>query len=358
MLRELGSGWADRAQESMVRAARWKDLPPFDELEHPAIQSTRLFDENPENARFTRHEGATRAAGYSVVEARDKAKGPGWRTAIITTEGESWAVYADTHDDFHRSVESKFKAIRAQLEPTKDDQDWRRFKSNEQAAREALSTWREGIVRNTLAAFGEAWASTELSVVKSLPEPPSAMLPAGLSQLNASIDIELLRESDDDGGDLGKIEPQDDSMFVEVILHIAPQLNHGDPIADQVMKTVLPAIVAGEDRWQASYTKSGALTHTVVLSGEELERLLFAGEVEGELSIGVAEPQPTTKAHYVSASTIVDSVVNGSAVRSACGVWLVSRQNPEGMPVCEKCVEQLPDMSFVKELLTRRLLDG
>ena len=185
------------------------------------------------------------------------------------------------------------------------------------------------------------------------------MMPPGITRIGATLEIELLRDGNNSDEDDDLNVAADGEILVEVILQLSPPAHVTDPISDQLMLTVLPTIALNEDRWAGSavYGKDGKLFHTVVLSVAEVERLLFAVEVEGEFKDGIPEAQPSSRAHYVSAAAIVDSVVNGSPMRSACSVWLVSRQDPDGLEVCEKCIEQLPDASMVREILRRRILD-
>ena len=358
MLSSLKSGWTDTTHESLVASKKWKLLPPFSELGHPAIQACHGFESNQQSDRFTRHESATQAAGYAVFEARDTRKGPGWRTAIIRFDDAYWAVFANTHKSFHSTVAARFKHDRINLEPTPDDIDWRRYKNGEAVTKEEVSVWRKDVVRATLSVFREAWSDAEHSASVTLPEPPASVMPKGVARIGAKIDVELLVADDDDGEASGSAESVDAGAFVEVVLAITPPVHVTDPISDQLMQTVLPTIAPDEDRWTGSaiYSKGGQLLHSTLLSANEVEQLLFASELKSETAGQIPKSRPTSHAHYVSASTIVESVVSGRPMRSACGIWLVSRRNPDGMDVCEKCVEQLPDVSVVKELLMRRIL--
>ncbi len=358
MLSSLKSGWTNTTHESLVTAMKWKLLPPFSELGHPAIQACQGFESNHQSGRFTRHESATRAAGYPVFEARDTRKGPGWRTAIIRFDDAYWAVFADTHKTFHSTVAARFKHDRTDLEPTPDDIDWRRYKEGEAVTKEEVREWRRDVVRATLLVFRRAWSNADHSASVTLPEPPVSVMPEGVARIGAKIDVELLMAEDDERGASGGVKPADAGAVVEVVLAITPPVHVTDPISDQLIQTVLPTIAPDEDRWTGSaiYSKGGELLHSTLLSANELEQLLFAAEFEGETAGHIPKARPTSHAHYVSASTIVESVVSGRPMRSACGIWLVSRRNPDGMDVCEKCVEQLPDVSVVKELLKHRIL--
>ena len=358
MLEDLKSGWTNADHASAVARKEWKELPLFSELEHPAVQICQEYDSSVASDRYSIHRSATKAAGFKVVEARDKSVGPGWRTAIVKYLDENWAVFADTHNNFHRSAPVQFKNKgRSAVMPTQGDVDIRKFKLAQQGTRDEVNFWRAGLVRATLSVFAQAWRSKRFSASISLPEPPAHLLPDGVRVLGATLDIELLRDGDD-GCSVEAFVPPGDDMFVEVILALSPPLHVSDPISDSLLVTVLPAITRQEDRWtrNANYSKdNGQLLCNAILTFAEVERLLFASEVEGELIDGIPEPQPTSVCHYVNGSSIVDSVVNKTPMRSACGMWLVSSQNPAGMDVCEKCIEELPDFSAVKDLLRQRI---
>jgi len=359
MLQSLDSGWLNQSHARLVAAGNWGELPLFSELEHPAVQACHTYTPQSASDRFTRHEECTTAAGYLVVEARDKSKGPGWRTAITRHHGTDWAVFAAPHDAFHRTAPQRFAKSRADVEPTQDDIDVRDYKTGEAARTEVLRVWKEELARTTLAAFRDAWAAGSGVHHVSLPEPPTDFLPGGFSAVGATLDFELVHYGTDAGGDDVPIAPAGDAV-VEVVLHLGHPLDVNDPISILLMTSVLPVIVNDTSRWsrEALYSKpNGELVHQATLSGIEVERILFAAELEGELAEGLPEARPTSFAHYVNGSTIVESVVSGKPMRSACRKWLVSQQNTDGMDICPECVDQLPDISQVKEMLRQRILN-
>lgn len=352
MLRDLRSGWTDAAQAALVAHSQWNQLPPFDELHHPAIRNCRDYDPSTLSKRFQPHKAASKNAGYLVIEARDKSKGPGWRTAIVNAEGQFWAVFAAPHDAFHKQVADRFKGDnRKQTEPTQDDIDVRALVLSRISTERALRAWKESLVRATLSVFREAWRAEELSAEIELPEPPQTLLPPGISQVDARIGIQLVRGEEV----LAALTRSNmaDEVLTEILITLTPPVRAGDPIADQIIRTVLPVLDVNEDHWvkDSIYTKDGSILFPSALRTNQVAQALFAAEVEGDNHLDVGELQPTALAHYVSASSIVDSIVNGQPMRSACGIWLVSRQDPDGMDVCDECIEQLPIVSAVRELL-------
>ena len=358
MLAGLKSGWTDPEQARLVAEKRWTELPPLSQLSHPAIAICQGYDPAVNSGAYSIHLESTKRAGFTVVEARDKSVGPGWRTAIVKHEDEFWAAYADSHDAFHKSSPAQFKKHKTDMLPTKDDIDRRKYMLAHEEINADQRQWRADLVRATLSAFAEAFANAPTYSAKiMLPEPPSSLLKESLT-VGAEVSFELLVP---EGGASGTLFPLDDEMEIEIVLTLGPAMHITTPITDTIMSTVLPSIARNEDRWtrDATYSRfDDNLVAVAHLNSAEVEQLLYAAEVDGELSGGIPETAPSTLAHYVSASTIVDSVVYKAPMRSACGTWLVSSQDPTGMEVCPKCVDQLPDMSAMRDMLRQRIADG
>lgn len=342
MLTQLKSGWADTTQREAIARRDWSALPAFDQLSHPALQSCVDYDDNPVGPRYTRHEGATSAAGYTVVEARDKGKGPGWRTAIIEKSGLNWAVYAAPHDEFHRSVAAKFSSrTRADVEPTEEDAALRKLKAAEATFKIELDEWRRELVEISLTVFKQCWDESGALQGIALPEPPTSLLPPGLSSLEATIEIEFAMS-----------DSLSEPAITELVLRLGPRVQLDEPLTLTIIQTVLPVFAVDEDRWTrtAFYNRSAGLTLSTELDVDEIARVLFAAEVDAA-GLALTELGPTGYAHYAPKSEIVRSVVDGAPARAACGTWLVSRRIPESCPPCPKCEEHLPDASVVREML-------
>jgi hypothetical protein len=343
MLKSLANGWRDDSQKANVAAGNWRDLPPFDELDHPAVEIAQGVDSDVQRkGQFDKHDEASKNAKYRVIEARDLAKGPGWRTAIAKYGDSYWAVYANTHDAFHRKVAAMFKPKnRAMTEPSVDDFELRALKLEQAKAVFELRQWRESIVQVVTQTFREAWTSPTLQASADLPD-----LDTGEGELLRSrIEIEVLRG-------------EEEESLAEILVGIQSPGNPQMPKAAMLMTTVLAVIKPSADSWvkSAVYTKDNSgIILPVSLSSSEAAQILFASEVAGAGYSGVEVPnmEPTASAHFVSRVEIVDSIVTGRPMRSACGRWIVSQQDPETKPVCGDCEEQLPDFSITRDLLTQ-----
>lgn len=173
-LRALNSGWEDPEEEAAVRAERWKELPLFDALAHPAIRATHGFEGNRDSDRFTIYKTATAKAKYPVWEARDIGSGPGWRTAVISHLSIWWSVMADRHDRFHSTATSLFsrQQSREAMEPTDKDVKLRALKlADAQYALDHIE-WRKTIAMTVLHGFKGAWLSGGTAVACDIPPMP------------------------------------------------------------------------------------------------------------------------------------------------------------------------------------------
>src|SRR5680860_94442 len=121
LLAGLKTGWTDPEHARLVAQKSWAELPLLSQLSHPAIAICQGYDPDVNSGAYSLHRESTKRAGFTVIEARDKSVGPGWRTAIVKNEDEFWAANAESHDAFHRSSPAQFKQHRTDMLPTKED---------------------------------------------------------------------------------------------------------------------------------------------------------------------------------------------------------------------------------------------
>ncbi|WP_039742667.1 DUF3039 domain-containing protein [Salinibacterium sp. PAMC 21357] len=357
MLNGLNSGWIDTAQRQLLVEKRFKELPLLSELAHPAVQICQAFDPAVKHSRFSLHRESTKCAGFAVIEGRDKSVGAGWRSAIVSHQNSHWIAFADTHDAFHKSSPAQFKRHGKAMLPTSDDDAVKALQLSRDQVERMTVEWRSSLVRTVITVFAEAWKNGTGHAGADLPEPPPSFLPLDVSAIRAHIKFELLR---DEAVPTDTKEALSEEALVQVILTLSPSVHVSQPIGDTLVNTIMPTLETDEVVWgrNVSYTNDGDLLCIVELSPSRVEQLLYASEVEGDFELPIAETEPTTVAHYVHQRAIVDSIVLKVPMRSACGAWFVSSQNPASMDVCDRCVDELPNMSAVKELLLRRIAEN
>lgn len=331
-------------------------MPPFSQLGHPAIQVCQDFSANPASDKYEAHQGSTRTAGYKVVEARDTSKGPGWRTAMINMHGTTWAVFADTHDKFHASAPNAFKR-KQYLEPSEDDRTIREIKLKEGETNAAIENWQREMVRTMLDLFRDAYLSDGAEgceVTKLIPEPPKDLLPAGIDGLSANITLTVMRDSDEDSSFDEAHKEQDDA--IELGISFEPW-KVDELLKDLILSAVLPVIDPDEEKWTKDagyYSKNGDLCFSYFISVARASQLIYSAESDEETEEVPKEPQATQSAHYVTRTEIVASVVEKRAIRSVCGFWFVSSRVADGFPICEECIDALPEASAVHRFLRQR----
>jgi hypothetical protein len=95
---------------------------------------------------------------------------------------------------------------------------------------------------------------------------------------------------------------------------------------------VLTCIDDREQDWQVSHIKDGR-AYSLTLTSSEVDRL-FDRMAEPHVP-GVCVPGHT--AHYAHTARLVQSTIEGEAVKALCGKWFVPRQDHESLEPCAKC---------------------
>lgn len=357
LLKSLKSGWTDKAHEALVAQEAWSQLPAFTELVHPAVQICQDFETQPSSDRYEAHQSSSNAAGYAVIEAKDKSRGAGWRTAIIRKSGTVWAVFADGHDKFHSSAANAFGSKRrAGIEPTVKDEAIRKLKIGENEQYLLIADWQRQLVRSVLGLFKDVYLNNHdgQEVCVALPEPPKRFLQDPTSSLDVTVRLSILRN--DRTGTFDNAH-EEQAEYVELLIDFTPWKATSDIVA-LLQDTILPVIDPREERWtrnSASYSKAGDLSFSYDMSVARASQIIYAAESEDPQDHEPGEPQKTGSSHYVAASEITASVVDGRPMRSACGFWFVSSRLPDDLPICPACIEDLPDASAVHTMLRQRI---
>lgn len=356
LLASLKHGWTDKQHESLVARSAWSEMPAFNKLGHPAVHACQDFSDNPSSEKYEEHKGSTKTAGYKVIEARDTSKGPAWRTAMINMLGTTWAVFADTHNKFHATAPNAFKR-KQYLEPTEDDITIRAIKLAEDATYAEIENWQREMVRTMLDLFRDAYileGPEGGEVTKAIPEPPVNLLPAGVDGLNASITLTVMRDAEEDCSFDEAHKDQDDA--IELGISFEPW-KVDELLKDLILSAVLPVIDPDAERWTKDagyYSKNGDLCFSYYISVARASQLIYSAESSEQTEEAPREPQATQSAHYVVRTEIIASVVEKRAIRSVCGFWFVSSRVPDGFPICEECIEALPEASAVHRFLRQR----
>lgn len=353
LLSNLKTGWTNRDHEKLVTREDWPNLPPFDELQHPAIQAAQGYASNPSSDKFKEHKEATRVAGYKVIEARDRSKGPGWRTALINMHDATWAVFADHHDKFHNSVGAAF-SNKNSLEPTDRDVAIRKIKLTESQSVVAIENWQRQMIRAFLDLFHEAYVLGDkdlASITKVLPEPHSSLLGQEGEKLNVTVSLTVVRDTN--GPQDFDDAHQGETDEIEVGLDFSPW-KIKEEFKDLILTTILPVLDPDEHKWSshsAYYDKDNNMCFSFSLSAAKVSQLIFAAEFDGDSNLTPVEPQPTPFAHYAEAGEITASIVEKRTIRSLCGFWFVASRLPDDLPLCRECYDALPEASNARRLL-------
>lgn len=291
-----------------------------------------------------------------VWEARDKSQGVGWRTAIIVKHELTWAVFASAHDKFHARASAAFgKARIAQTEPDKNDVALRKLKLDKGQQAERVDAWQKELVWAVLRLFKDAYTSAgdaNTSEV-TLPEPPIEIRGPQTGPLDMKLRIHVVRDEATDNNSFAEAHLQDVGL-VELVIEFDPW-KMGDDLGTTIMTTILPVFDQRQDAWSkdaASYTRDDTgLYFMCDISAVRASQIIYAAESPNGADVMPRDPVPTEFAHFVPGGSITASVVKGSSMVSACGLWIVSSRDPRKFPVCPECEESLPDASLARSTL-------
>lgn len=362
VLKELTSGWEDIRERSLIAGSDWKSLPALSELSHPAIQVCQDFDTNPASPKYERHREATKAAGYTVVEARDLKSGPGWRAAVIVQDGVSWIVHADTHDRFHSGVSSRFGGqLRKATEPSELDVALRKLKLAESQVSRSVREWQDEIILVTLMTFREAFNDHPDGgeVRTMIPRPPAALLQPGVDGVDIELVISVVSEEAlgaeagaGSGETLAEVSIKFESWkLLDVQNGPSP---YAGGIKTLLLTTILPILDSREETWTtepaAYYGLDGSLKFSIEMSRMRALQVIFAAENEGISAEASGEAIRADVHHFVTREALRSAIAEQEPLRAACGYWFVPARFPDGFPLCDECSKQGLVIQFLDQM--------
>ena len=305
----------------------------FDRLDLYGVQHPLLIDARMRFGQGTpdRHGAASREAGRTVYEVRDR-QGAAWRGAIVMdAEGDPWLVYVDEHDSFHRHVGERIKSGVCQPKPVEY-----RIRAREEAAAGATA-WKLAVLRVFADGLCEA---TRTGRQVSVLVPPLA----GDDQ------AELLIEMDHDVPSPSANLAQNHLSMMSGRL----KLTHATRAAtvEAVTETCLPFLQPDRAEIESVYDKHGNLSMQVTITQAKMIQLLSGEVADGQLSHSGG--LPPDRLHYVGIDILTDAYINGHAVRGVCGTWFVpTRGDDANLAVCTRCEAERPAAQLVLDLMQR-----
>lgn len=318
LVEDLDHGWSQPWPARLLRSRDFDGLSPLSALPHPIIEKS-VDDIGEDPSRDNPVGGIVSSRTIPLLEIKTGQ----WRGAVWSDpqSRSNWLIAAGTakgghqdHDDFYRRIERAAES--GLLESWLPGEDDVRLLKRETAARilhdfeleiQSLSA---GALERALKTGADAFA---------VPHPKSREQLA-----TAAVEID-----------------QGDDAVETVIAELdpAPQFR-ASALAWTVALRVLITLWPPEQDWDPhSFTFSNMLPSGSMAS--RLRRLTGICERKE-----LAESTPGSQSHYFHTPGILESSVNGTAVKSLCGVYIVTRQNPDGLPVCPECTSRrahLPD---------------
>ena len=104
--------------------------------------------------------------------------------------------------------------------------------------------------------------------------------------------------------------------------------------------TACSAICPSEGAWDVAPSALGERLLATV-SEARIAQILAACELPPDEAMPAAPVTvaPVKQAHYTPKETLVDAMVEGTAVRALCGTWFVPRRDTLDLPECQQCRE-------------------
>lgn len=314
---DLGHDWGDVDQLRAISTGALRDLDiPLYELEHPVVRHLREVFDGSDSADVQREgiSGLSNPMWYKLKTGR-------WRGAVyVDQEGKAWLCAAGLRkggesSDFYKSFMEQVKnSGPAAFLPTDEDFDHAR---REKAATR-LGQWERSLHRAAQAAFLEA-ART------GLPKPLTiTSLRDGSVIAKALIEaIEVAEEGD---------------SLTDVTIEFSDINWAATRYLDRAQEVLMLAICNEPTVWQPGHSSE---TQTFSLQSTDGLDSLVNGLQDDSVAGQPAEPRLS---HYAKKELILGSAVNGDAVMSLCGVWLVQSRDAEALPKCPECAEIFRDL--------------
>ena len=314
VLREdLGDGWPTPFTRRAIEAGDIEAIQPLDALDHPILlKASSSFTDNPADDTYV---GSIASVSSSQLL---EIKSGQWRAGVLVESDVCWVVTAGLakgghkdRDDFYESLERREKngTIHSLL-PSQEDRDTLK----RERASTIITAWQLEVQSLLLDAlrFVEHGGVSDISIPS--PDPKAAD-----GELFANIT-------------LGVTLPQDDYPHEDVTLEFsfADRWKSGQlrwHLTMQALATISPP----EDGWDPI----GEIYSNLLEPGTLAQR---AHEVQAlQDRDELARSTPTTHSHYTHRRDLAQRSVDGTAVRTLCGIYFVPRRDPNSLPKCPKC---------------------
>lgn len=316
---DLPERWTDVNDRRAAFAGHWNDLHPFASVGHPVIaKCAEYLGDDPSDDMTTQVIACSGNLRLTEVGAGQ------WRAGVWTDPdtGVRWILAAGLakgdhkdHDDFYEKLKARVARDNGDsLKPTEDDQ---KLLKKESIAR-ALLNWE--LELQSMAAELLAEALDGETQRQSIPHP------LGKEDIGQ---VEIIYSSYDGCEDL-------------VIEFLLADSYRGGDIGWTATTCILNALWPPEQDWDRVHDSHSILleenslsVHLKVLQEENRQERLVAGR-RGDNS------------HYTHEKHLTDRTIQGSSVRSLCGVFFVPMQDHNKLPTCPTCTE-------VRERLNREV---
>lgn len=311
---DIPNDWAEIGDHRAT--ANLSDCPkPLYELQHPIVQ--KMAEDFPvSGSDDVRREGISGLKNPMWWKVK---VGSRWRgAAYVDEDGQAWLCAAGYRrekegTDFYKSFMARIEARGpVPFLPTVEDRELLRGERKNAL----MQQWEAQLI-----GWARAWT---------------------LEALDADDVVEHLLE-DPLGRDLAVVRVLCDAEAVtDVAIYLEFQLQDWSVTellawAEQVF---VSSICCHEQHWAVTYLGEGR-AYSLETGREELQRALRTKEsnsAPGVMSGG-------TQSHYTHRERIVDSMVEGEALKALCGQWFVPRQDTRDREPCPTCVavhERLP----------------
>lgn len=322
MLREdLTAGWDSPFPLRWLSEDAYGELHPLSELPHPIVaKSAEWFGSDPaEDIVVGRIESSThlrlsevKCAQWRGAVWEDPASGVRWLVAAGLAKGEH-----EDHDDFYEKIRRQdHSGTTMQWLPTA--QDIRLL--NQETSAWLRTAWELQVQGQILEALRDARCGGSCRIAIAHPVAEQGEF--------ARIDLSItpVRE--------------DDYEADEIELEIVPTSSRyaGSDLLWQLITRVLISInppEQGWDRYKDTYSNIGE-------PGAWTARVAELGVLVERDELAVSEPGSTS--HYAHRRHLADSTIDGTAVRSLCGVFFVPTRDHESLPHCPSCEELLAEL--------------
>ena len=317
---DLTTDWASPQPQRALASGELMDLHPLSELQHPIIiKAAQAFGPDPAHDNFV---GPIHSSTHlRLLEVRATQ----WRGGVWTDaeSGVRWLVVAGLakgdhldHDDFYERVK--------RADGLGDPNHWLPTRTDltllkQKTAARLRVEWELEVQRSVLSALRliHSGGSHQFEV----PHPIPTQGPLG----RVSLTVTPVRDTD--------------YMADEVLVEFAPEARYlGSQLLWQLVVRVLISIEPPEQGWDrhgesySNIAEPGAWKQRV----DDLAPMVEANEL--------AVSEPGSMSHYAHRRGLVESTVEGTAVRSLCGVYFVPAQDHEAMPACPTCDDRLDEL--------------